>query len=273
MTWIHLLILALVQGLTEFLPISSSAHLILPAQIFGWDDQGALIDLMAHFGSLFAVLAYFRKDVAGIFTGLFELLSKKLTRNSLLALNLILATPPVLLLGAALKFSGLDDMIRSPLIIAITTIVFGVLLWVADLMGKQEKTADDLTWKGAIALGLAQAIALIPGTSRSGITMTAARAMGLTRVESARFSMLMSLPVIGAGGAFAFLELATQEAGTGPAQATLGAGLIVAFLSFLVAYATIALFMKYVPKIGMFPFMVYRLALGGMLLFWIFHAV
>lgn len=273
MTWIHLLILALVQGLTEFLPISSSAHLILPAKLLGWEDQGALIDLMAHFGSLFAVLAYFRKDVASIFTGFFELLSRKLTRNSMLALNLILATPPALLFGAALKFSGFDDVIRSPLIIAVMTIVFGILLWVADLIGKQEKTMDDITWKGAIGLGLAQAVALIPGTSRSGITMTAARAMGLTRRESARFSMLMSLPIIGAGGTFALLELATQDAGAGPAHATFNAGLIVAVLSFLVAYATIALFMKYVPKIGMFPFMVYRLALGGALLFWIYHAV
>ncbi len=270
MTWIHLLILALVQGLTEFLPISSSAHLILPAQILGWEDQGALIDLMAHFGSLFAVLAYFRKDVAGILTGVFELLSRKLTQNSMLALNLILATPPALFFGAVLKLGGFDAMIRSPLIIAFTTIFFGILLWLADLWGRQEKTTEDLTWKGAIGLGFAQALALIPGTSRSGITMTAARAMGLTRVESARFSMLMSLPIIGAGGSFALLELATQEAGSIPAHATLSAGLIVALMSFLVAYATIALFMRYVPKIGMFPFMVYRLALGGAILLWLF---
>ena len=227
---------------------------------------------MRLFGSLFAVLAYFRKDVAGILTGLVELLSRKLTQNSMLALNLILATPPTLIFGATLKFTGVYDMIRSPLIIAFTTIFFGILLWLADLWGKQEKTTEDLTWKGAIGLGLAQAIAIIPGTSRSGITMTAARAMGMTRIESARFSMLMSLPVIGAGGLFAFLELATQDAGTGPAHATLSAGLTVATLSFLVAYATISLFMKYVPKIGMFPFMVYRLALGGVLLLWIVNA-
>lgn len=270
MSTLHLLILAIVQGLTEFLPISSSAHLILPSQILGWEDQGALIDLMAHFGSLFAVLAYFRKDVAGILTGLWELARRKLTQDSMLALNLMLATPPALLFGAALKFGGYDEAIRSPLIIACTTIIFGLLLWMADLWGKQTRTTEDLTWKGAVGLGLAQALALIPGTSRSGITMTAARAMGLTRVESARFSMLMSLPIIGAGGTFAFIELATQPANVGPVHATLSSGLIVAGLSFVVAYLTIALFMKYVPKIGMFPFMVYRLALGGALLLWIF---
>lgn len=269
MSTLHLLILALIQGLTEFLPISSSAHLILPAQILGWEDQGALIDLMAHFGTLFAVMLYFRRDVGHILTGLLDLLKRDLTPHSALALNLILATPPALLFGAFLKFGHYDDAIRSPLLIAITTIVFGILLWLADIWGKQTRATEDLTWRGAIGLGLAQAVALIPGTSRSGITMTAARAMGLTRVESARFSMLMSLPIIGVGGLFALLSLAgeTPNAGASP---SLMAGLMVAGMSFIVAYLTIAAFMKYVPRIGMFPFMVYRLFLGGALLYWVF---
>ena len=263
---LQLILLAIIQGLTEFLPVSSSAHLILPAQVLGWEDQGAMIDLMAHFGSLFAVLAYFRKDVAGMISGFFDLLRRRLNTNSVLALNLILATPPVLLLGAALEFGGLSDAMRDPLIIAIAFMFFGVVLWIADIRGSQSKTTEDLTWKGAIGMGLAQALALIPGTSRSGITMTAALGMGLTRSEAARFSMLMSLPVIGAGGMFAMLKLASEGSGS----ANLTAGLIVAALSFIAAYATIAVFMKYVPKIGMFPFMVYRLLLGAVLLAWIF---
>lgn len=266
MSWLQLAILAIIQGLTEFLPISSSAHLVLAPQLLGWEtDQGPLIDVMAHFGSLFAVMVYFHKDVAGIIAGVFDLLKRKLNKNSALALNLIIASPPALALGFMLSIFGYDVLLRSPLIIAFTTIVFGILLWVSDIKGREETTTEQLTWKGAALMGCAQALALIPGTSRSGITMTAARFMNMTRVESARFSMLMSLPVIGAGGLFALLKLMTEPSGT----AGLSEGLIVAALSFVTAYACIALFMKWVSKIGFFPFMIYRLLLGAGLLIWV----
>ena len=265
MSWLQLLILAIIQGLTEFLPISSSAHLILPPILFGWEDQGPLIDVMAHFGTLFAVMAYFRKDVADIITGFFDLLKRRLTKGSTLALNLIMATPPALLLGAFLHFGGLDAALRNPWIIVATTVFFGILLWVSDIRGRREKTVGDLTWRGAITMGLAQAMALIPGTSRSGITMTAARFMGYTRVEAARFSMLMSLPIIGAGGLFSLVKLSSSHA----AGADLTQGLFVAFIAFLVAYASIAFFMRWVSRIGMFPFMIYRLLLGAALLIWL----
>jgi len=192
---------------------------------------------------------------------------RKLNTRSVLALNLIIATPPAMLFGAFLRFGGYDMLLRSPLIIACTTIIFGILLWLADIWGRQDKTAEDLTWSGALGLGLAQALALIPGTSRSGITMTAARAIGLTRVESARFSMLMSLPIIGVGGLFALFEL--MGGGTESGSPMLIAGISVAILSFIVAFLTIAAFMKFVGRIGMFPFMVYRVILGAALLFWI----
>ena len=266
MSWLQLIILALIQGLSEFLPISSSAHLILPQAILGWEDQGTLIDVMAHFGSLFAVLIYFRKDVAAMISGFFDLMRRKLNRNSALALNLIIASPPALALGFFLSKFGYDVLLRSPLIIAFTTIFFGVLLWVSDIKGREEKTTEELTWKGATLMGCAQALALIPGTSRSGITMTAARFMNMTRVESARFSMLMSLPIIGAGGLYALLKLMTDPSGT----AGLYDGILVAVLSFIAAYGCIALFMKWVSKIGFFPFMVYRLLLGAGLLIWVF---
>lgn len=266
MSWLQLIILALIQGLSEFLPISSSAHLILPQAILGWEDQGTLIDVMAHFGSLFAVLIYFRKDVAAMISGFFDLMRRKLNRNSALALNLIIASPPALALGFFLSKFGYDMLLRSPLIIAFTTIFFGVLLWVSDIKGREEKTTEELTWKGATLMGCAQALALIPGTSRSGITMTAARFMNMTRVESARFSMLMSLPIIGAGGLYALLKLMTEPSGT----AGLYDGILVAVLSFIAAYGCIALFMKWVSKIGFFPFMVYRLLLGAGLLIWVF---
>ena len=265
MDWFHLILLALIQGLTEFLPISSSAHLILPAKLFGWEDQGAMIDLMAHFGTLFAVLAFFREDVGNIISGFFDLLKRKLNTNSALALNLIVATPPALLFGAFLEFGGFDEMLRSPVIIAVTFIVFGIILWLSDIWGRRSRTTEQLTWKGALTIGLAQCLALIPGTSRSGITMTAALGLGLTRVEAARFSMLMSLPIIGVGGSYAMLKLATEGSGT----ATLTQGLVVAAISFLVAYLTIAFFMRFVSRLGMFPFMVYRVIVGAMLLLWI----
>lgn len=265
MTLFHLILLAIIQGLTEFLPVSSSAHLILPAQLFGWEDQGPLIDVMAHFGTLFAVIAYFWRDVMEAIGGFFDLIRRKINKGSLLALNLILATPPALVLGAALHFSGLDEVIRSPLLIACTFIFFGIVLWIADIKGGRTRDIETLTWKEAIYMGLAQALALIPGTSRSGITMTAALAMGLTRAEAARFSMLMSIPIIAVGGMFAMVKLAGGET----TSVNLTDGLIVAALSFVTAFAAIALFMKWVARIGMFPFMLYRVVAGIGLLLWV----
>ncbi len=267
MSLLYLMLLAIIQGLTEFLPVSSSAHLILPEKIFEWGKQGVLIDVMAHFGSLFAVLLYFRKDVAEILRGLMDLLARRLNKNSALALNLIIASPPALVLGAMIAMNGFDEILRSPLIIALTSIFFGILLWWADKHFARSRTVDELTWKGAVSLGLAQSLALIPGTSRSGITMTAARMMDMTRVEAARFSMLMSIPIIGAGGAYALLKLASADEG---ASADLTAGLIVAGLSFVSAFLAIHVFMKLVSRIGMFPFMVYRVLLGLAILAWLF---
>jgi len=260
MTWLHLIILALIQGLTEFLPISSSAHLILPSKLLGWPDQGPL--------SLFAVLLYFRRDVADISRGTLDLLQRKLNVNSALALNLIISTPPALLFGFILAAQGWDDLLRSPLIIASTTIFFGVLLWLSDVKAKEDRAVSELTWRGAVILGLSQSLALIPGTSRSGITMTAGRTLGLSREASARFSMLMSLPIIGAGGLYAMLKLMRADAAE--QSATLANGLVVAGLSFVMAYACIAVFMKWVGRIGFFPFMIYRLILGFGLLIFIF---
>lgn len=269
MTWFHLLILAIVQGLTEFLPVSSSAHLILPAQIFGWPDQGPLIDLMAHLGSLGAVLIYYRQDVRRMLAGGFDLISFNKSRQSSdqaqLTSYILIATPPALLVGFVMNLNGWDEAVRSPLIIAWAMIVFGVILWLADVLGKKLKTIEGMNWKAAFMIGLAQMIAFIPGTSRSGITMTAARALGFTRTESARFSMLMAIPIIGVGGCFAFVNLLKNGSGT----ATWMDGLVVAGLSLIAAYFAIYVFMRLIEKISFFPFMIYRLAAGGALLWWI----
>jgi len=269
MTWIHLLVLAIVQGLTEFLPVSSSAHLILPAQILQWNDQGPMIDLMAHLGSLGAVMIYYRRDVASMVGGGFDLLSfnqeRQQKERAKLAFHILVATPPALLFGLMMSLKGWDEKVRDPEIIAWAMIGFGVILWLADIWGKREKTIETMNWKAALTIGLAQVIAFIPGTSRSGITMTMARGLGYTRSESARFSMLMAIPVLLASGAFAALKLAKDGSGV----ATLSNGLFVAGLSFVVAYFAIYVFMKLIERISFFPFMLYRLALGFGLLYWL----
>jgi len=272
MTWIHYLLLAIIQGITEFLPISSSAHLILPAKVFGWPDQGPLIDLMAHLGSLGAVILYYRKDVRRMVAGGFDLLSFKPERQcrkrAQLALFILVATPPALIVGFAMSMVGWAEAVRSPLVIAWAMIGFGIILWLADVWGKQIKTIETMNWKAAMLIGFAQVLAFIPGTSRSGITMTAARGLGFTRSESARFSMLMAMPIILAGGVYAFLRL-IKNGNSGTGAANLVDGLIVAGLSFVAAYFAITIFMKLIERISFLPFMLYRLALGGLLLWWL----
>jgi len=272
MTWIHYLLLAIIQGITEFLPISSSAHLILPAKVFGWSDQGPLIDLMAHLGSLGAVLLYYKTDVRRIVAGSFDLLSFKPERinrkRAQLALFILIATPPALIVGFVMNMIGWAEAVRSPVIIAWAMIGFGIILWLADIWGKRVKTIDAMDWKAAVLIGFAQVLAFIPGTSRSGITMTAARGLGFTRSESARFSMLMAIPVILAGGGYAFLQL-LKDGNGGAITASLGGGLIVASLSFIAAYFAITIFMKLIERISFLPFMLYRLSLGGALLWWL----
>lgn len=272
MTWIHYLLLAIIQGITEFLPISSSAHLILPAQVFGWPDQGPLIDLMAHLGSLGAVILYYRKDVRRMIAGGFDLLSFKPERQcrkrAQLALFILIATPPALIVGFVMSMVGWAEAVRSPLIIAWAMIGFGIILWLADVWGKQVKTIETMNWKAAVLIGFAQILAFIPGTSRSGITMTAARGLGFTRSESARFSMLMAMPIILAGGVYAFLRLIKNE-NSGTGAASLVDGLIVAGLSFVAAYFAITIFMRLIERISFLPFMLYRLTLGGLLLWWL----
>lgn len=264
--------LAIIQGVTEFLPISSSAHLILPAKVFGWPDQGPLIDLMAHLGSLGAVILYYRDDVRRMVAGGFDLLSFKPERQgrkqAQLALFVLIATPPALIVGIIMSAVGWAEAVRSPLIIAWAMIGFGIVLWLADVWGKRVKTIETMDWRAAILIGFAQVLAFIPGTSRSGITMTAARGLGFTRSESARFSMLMAIPVILAGGIYALLQL-LKDGKSGTNTASLGDGLIVAVLSFIAAYFAITVFMRLIERISFLPFMLYRLALGGALLWWL----
>lgn len=269
MNWLHLAILAIIQGLTEFLPVSSSAHLILPAKLLGWPDQGPLIDLMAHLGSLGAVLIYFRQDVREMILGGFDLLSfnreKQSSARARLALYILVATPPALIVGLMMSLMGWDELVRSPFIIAWAMIGFGVVLWLSDIWGRQNKHLEDMQISGALIIGLAQVLALIPGTSRSGITMTAARGLGYGRKEAARFSMLLAIPTILAGGSYAFLKLLKD----GDDVANWSDGLLVAGLSLVCAYIAIYVFMKLIERVSFLPFMIYRILLGAGLLWWL----
>lgn len=255
--------LAIIQGLTEFLPISSSAHLILPSQLLGWPDQGLAFDVAVHIGSLGAVLFAFRHEVWRILQAWFtQFGSRGPTPESRLGWAIIVGTIPAVIIGLLIE-SWVESAGRSVLVIATTTIVFGVLLGIADKRGSRVQPIEKMTLKTALLIGLAQAIALIPGTSRSGITMTAALMLGFTRQAAARFSFLLSIPLILAAGSLKSVEL--MQAGTATQWNEILLG--VAF-SFVAAWLCIKLFLAALDKIGMMPFVIYRLLLGVALLIW-----
>lgn len=260
--WIQITVLALIQGLTEFLPVSSSGHLILVPQLTGWQDQGLAFDVAVHVGTLCAVILYFRKDI-WLMTRDWStsIVTRQPTSNSRLAWWVILATIPAVVFGLFIN-NNIEEELRNPIIIAATTIGFGVLLWWSDIKGKKVRDEYSLSFKDIMIIGFAQAIALIPGTSRSGITITAALMIGITPKAAARFSFLLSIPIILGAGLIKFLELLES---TIPVQweAIIGGTI----LSFVSAYIVIALFLKWINKIGMAPFALYRFALGFLLLY------
>ncbi|MEM9837956.1 MAG: undecaprenyl-diphosphate phosphatase [Pseudomonadota bacterium] len=257
MTTLELLILAIIQGITEFLPISSSAHLILPSQLIpGFTDQGAMIDVAAHVGTLGAVMLYFRKDVGRLFIGLKDFTLRNSSDDRKLFEVIALGTIPFLIAGTLVALTGANDYLRSPVVIAWASIGFGILLWVADRR-PQTIQGDVSTAKAAMLIGLAQCLALIPGTSRSGITITASRFLGYERRDAARFSMLLAIPAIGASGLYAGYDLVSE----GQFE-DVTAALSIAGLSFVAALAAIALFLKASEKFSFTPFVIYRLALG-----------
>ncbi len=260
MTIEQIIVLAIVQGITEFLPISSSGHLILVPEFTGWKDQGLVTDVMVHVGSLFAVIVYFWRDVLRMFKGTWDLLRRDLTTEANLVIFIVIGTIPAILFGLILKFTGLIDQIRGIEIVAWNAIIFGILLYVADRYGLRIHKMDDMRFIPAVLIGIAQAFALIPGTSRSGITITAARFLGFERAEAARFSFLLGIPAIAAAGLLTVLEVREKGESISP-DALLAAG-----LSFFSAIAAIAFLMAVVRRMSFLPFVLYRLALGAFLL-------
>lgn len=254
MTIEQIIVLAIVQGITEFLPISSSGHLALIPVFTGWQDQGQVTDVMVHIGSLFAVIVYFWKDVWKLVLGGLDLLRFRMNDNSRMALYILLGTIPAVAAGLLIKKSGVN--LRTPEVIASTAIIFGVLMYVMDTYGERVKKMEDMTLKPALVIGLAQAIALIPGTSRSGITMTAARYLGFERAEAARFSFLLGIPAIAGAGA-----LVTAEVISAGDSIPMGA-IYAAMLTFVAALFAIAALMAIVKRTSFLVFVIYRIALG-----------
>lgn len=261
MDLLQIIILAIVQGLTEFLPISSSAHLILVPLILKWPDQGLAFDVAVHVGSLFAVLFYFRQTVRSLLQAwLGSLTGGKVSANSRLAWWVIFGTIPAVIIGYL--FKGLIETdLRSPWVIAATTIGFGLLLLLADKVGSRRRSETQLGLIDVIVIGFFQALALIPGTSRSGITMTAGLFLGMTRRAAARFSFLLSMPIIFASGV-----LQTRDLIQSSVTIDWLALLIAVVLSAFSAGLCIHLFLTLIERMGMLPFVIYRLLLGCLLI-------
>lgn len=262
----QILLLSVVQGLTEFLPISSSGHLILTPLLFGYELQGLAFDVAVHLGTLGAVMLYFRGELVAMAIAVVDSAKARriATPDAELARMIVLASIPVVFLGLPLK--SLLELLRGDdrlivLVVAGTTIGFGLLLWVADVWGSRSRDEYRLGWKGALLVGFFQAIAIIPGTSRSGITITAGLLLGLTRKAASRFSFLLAIPTILMAGGLETLQLIRSAAPVDWSALWLGA-----LLSFIVAYFTIRFFLDFIEKIGMLPFVLYRFLLGAVIL-------
>lgn len=283
MTFVQMLIIAIVQGITEFLPISSSGHLILVSVFTGFEDQGPMIDIAVHVGSLLAIMVYFFKDVVGLARGGFATVGigaddaqTREWRN--LFFWIVLGTIPAVIFGLAIKSGALNgvvsglfgiDIIEGDLLasirftdlIAFNLIAYGILLGLADHFGKEEKTFEQMTWRDGLIVGLAQALALVPGTSRSGVTMTAARFLGYGRFEAARFSFLLSIPAVAGAGVLIVPDLLEADG------ALLVEALITGAMTFVAAFLTMAFLMNFLKRASMMVFVIYRIAMGCALLY------
>ena len=263
MTLIQIIVLSLIQGLTEFLPVSSSAHLILGSKVFDWPDQGLVFDVATHLGTLLAVLVYFRKDLIKLARPWLRRDSDdEFSRN--LGLTLMVASIPAIVAGGLLH-GWVESELRNIRIIAFSTIGFGLLLWWADARFGRSKTIADMNLKSGVLIGLAQMLALVPGTSRSGITITMGRVLGFDADGAARFSFLLSIPIIAAAGAYGLLSMFSS---TTPIDWLQFALAIV--LSALAGWLCIAAFLTLLQRVGLVPFVIYRLALGIVLLWLVF---
>ena len=257
MDFLNILVLSIVQGITEFLPISSSGHLILLPKFMSWSDQGLGIDIAMHVGTLLAVVLYFYKDSLGLLKGFADFTVQKNSPQEHLFLNVCIATIPVVILGFFLK-SMVENEFRQALLVAAMSIIFGVVLFFADKKADEnKKQLDGMTMKDALLIGLAQSIALVPGVSRSGITMTAALFLGYSRTDSAKFSLVLSIPTTLAAGILVAYSI--YKVGSNVQTTEI---LLAGALSFIFAFLTIWAMMCWLKSFSFKPFVIYRILLG-----------
>ena len=262
MTWLQIIVLAVVQGLTEFLPVSSSGHLILVPALFGWADQGLAFDIAVHTGSLGAVCVFFRNDITGLFHGAGDIIGGRPgTLQARMAWSVGIGTIPAAVTGLLLA-SWIAANLRSPLIVVATLAAYGLLMALADRFAPRDRDLSSIGVRDAVVIGMAQALALVPGTSRSGITITAGRLLGFRRQDAARFSFVLSAPVILLATIYEVVMLIT-----GDVQVAWDNLAAAALISGIVAYLSIDLFMRFVSALGLLPFAIYRLVLTGVILY------
>ena len=257
---LNLILAAIVQGITEFLPVSSSGHLILLPNLTGLEDQGLVIDVAVHVGTLGAVILYFWSDVRRALAGLFRL-HQTADPDARLALGLIVATIPVVIAGLLLKLSGYDESLRSIAVVGWTTLIFGLVLYWADQTGSETKSGESWGLRDALIMGLWQMIALLPGTSRSGITITGARKLGYERGEAARLAMLMSIPTIIASGTLIGFDVASSMDAAAARDSAIAAAFAV-----VAALGALHFMMRLLRSVSFTPYVLYRIALGIVLL-------
>ncbi len=260
MPFFHIFVLAAIQGITEFLPISSSGHLLILPTLTGWEDQGQSIDIAVHVGTLIAVVAYFREDIRVIVRAFLRPKGPAAADGRRIGWQILIASIPIIIVGGVMYYF-LHDELRSILLVAATTILFGLMLGWADRKYPVTKALGSMTAMDSLIIGLFQVVSLLPGTSRSGITMTAARMRGLSRSDGAHFSMLLSIPTILGAGTLATYHLIVAG------DVTIGFdAVLAAVVACVIAFMVISLLMRWIERTGYAPFVIYRLALGIFLL-------
>jgi len=261
-SWLQAIVLGIVQGLTEFLPISSTAHLLILSKVAGWGDPGAAFTAVTQIGTELAVIIYFRRDIVRIATAWLRSLRNADLRGSLdarMGWYVILGSLPILILGFLLR-KQIETVARNLWLVALTLILFGVILGVCDALGRRVKQVDDLNARDGIVYGLGQALALIPGVSRSGATISAGLALGYTRESAARYSFLLAIPAVLASGLFEALQIGSDT------TAAWGPTLLATAIAFVVGYLVIAWLLRYLVSNSFLPFVLYRIALGLVLI-------
>jgi undecaprenyl-diphosphatase len=259
---LQIIVLAIVQGITEFLPVSSSGHLILVPYFTDWPDQGLDFDLAVHIGTLTAIVAYFRHTLAAMARDwVLSIVQRREVGESRLAWAVLFGTIPAGVVGLLFRHD-IETTLRSPLVVACTTIGYAVLLFIADRIGKQQRDERSIGWLDVVVIGCAQALALVPGTSRSGVTITAGLFRNLSRAAAARFSFLLAVPVMTAAGLAELVGYAGGDVAVDTRAVVLGL-----VISALTGFACIHFFLKWLTRYGVLPYVLYRLALGAVLLF------